>query len=132
MLNEFHLNQKDWQELPNTRQHTQSYLKNVVNTSMTAQGVIESSMTRGIPYTFIKIGKWLERAENGTAFERHLEKNRKESTVDTATYYYWLTALQFLNGYDAYIKEHPPTMDSKSVLRFMIQEETFPVRSVTA
>ncbi|MGP4059256.1 alpha-E domain-containing protein [Halobacillus sp. H74] len=127
VLNEFHLSQKDWQELPNTRQHTQDYLKKVITTSMTLQGVIESSMTRGTPYTFIKVGKWLERAEKtARILNVTCEKNIKETNVGTNHYYYWLTALQFLNGYDAYIKEHPPTMESKHVLSFLIKEETFP------
>lgn len=127
VLNEFHLSQKDWQELPNTRQHTQEYLKKVTMTSMTAQGVIESTMSRGIPYTFIKVGKWLERAEKTARVLNVIcEKNRKASFHSTDNYYYWLTALQFLNGYDAYIKEYPPTMESKHVLSFLIKESSFP------
>ncbi|MYL49597.1 alpha-E domain-containing protein [Halobacillus litoralis] len=127
VLNAFHLDQKDWQELPNTRQHTQDYLDHVIKTSMTSQGVIESSMSRGTPYTFIKVGKWLERAEKtARILNVTCEKNRKEADVPTDHYYYWLTALQFLNGYDAYIKEHPPTMESKHVLSFLIKEGTFP------
>ncbi|WLR48836.1 alpha-E domain-containing protein [Halobacillus litoralis] len=127
VLNAFHLDQKEWQELPNTRQHTQDYLDRVIKTSMTSQGVIESSMSRGTPYTFIKVGKWLERAEKtARILNVTCEKNRKEADVPTDHYYYWLTALQFLNGYDAYIKEHPPTMESKHVLSFLIKEGTFP------
>ncbi|SFG13422.1 Uncharacterized conserved protein, Alpha-E superfamily [Halobacillus alkaliphilus] len=127
ILNEFHLAQKDWQELPNTRQHTQEYLKKVKTTSMTAQGIIESTMSRGIPYTFIKVGKWIERADKTARVLNVIcEKNRKESSYGTNNYYYWLTALQFLHGYDAYIKEHPPTMESRHVLDFMIKERSFP------
>lgn len=127
ILNEFHLDQKDWQELPSTNQHTQNYLKNVITTSMTSQGVIESTMSRGTPYTFIKVGKWLERAEKTARILNVIcEKNRREAAHGTNNYYYWLTALQFLNGYDAYIKEHPPTMESKHVLSFLIKEGSFP------
>ncbi|MBH0230493.1 alpha-E domain-containing protein [Halobacillus yeomjeoni] len=127
VLNHFHLSQKDWQELPNTRQHTQEYLKEVIKTSMTAQGVIESTMSRGIPYTFIKVGKWLERAEKtARVLNVVCEKNRREAPHKTSNYYYWLKALHFLNGYDGYIKEHPPSMESKHVLNFMIKESTFP------
>ncbi|WP_226581596.1 alpha-E domain-containing protein [Halobacillus litoralis] len=129
VLNEFHLDQKDWQELPNTREHTQAYLDKVIKTSMTSQGVIESSMSRGTPYTMIKIGKWLERAEKtARILNVTCEKYKKEASASTSTnqYYYWLTALQFLNGYDAYIKEHPPTMESEKVLSFLIKEGRFP------
>ncbi|ARI75971.1 alpha-E domain-containing protein [Halobacillus mangrovi] len=127
VLNEFHLAQKDWQEMANTRQHTQDYLKKVIRTSMSAQGVIESTMSRGIPYSFIKVGKWVERAEKTARVLNVIcEKNRKEAVHHTDNYYYWLTALQYLNGYDAYIKENPPTMESRNVLNFLIKEATFP------
>ncbi|MBA2175161.1 alpha-E domain-containing protein [Halobacillus locisalis] len=127
VLNEFHLDQKEWQERPDTRQHTEQYLKNVMRTSMTAQGVIESTMSRDLPYTFIKVGKWLERGEKiARVLNVFCEKNRKEANKSTDNYYYWLTALQYLNGYDAYIKDHPPTMETKNVLKFLIKESTFP------
>ncbi|RWZ58881.1 alpha-E domain-containing protein [Halobacillus fulvus] len=127
VLNEFHLDQKEWMEQLSTTPQTQQYLKKVITTSMTAQGVIESSMSRGIPYTFIKVGKWLERAEKTARVLNVIcEKNRKEAVHGTNNYYYWLTALQFLNGYDSYIKEHPPTMESKHVLSFLIKEGSFP------
>ncbi|MYL20337.1 alpha-E domain-containing protein [Halobacillus litoralis] len=127
VLNQFHLDQKEWQELPNTRDHTQQYLNRVIQTSMTSQGVIESSMSRGTPYSFIKIGKWLERAEKtARILNVTCEKNRKETGGGTHHYYHWMTALHFLNGYDAYIKEYPPTMEPKNVLSFLIKERNFP------
>ncbi|MCA0971123.1 alpha-E domain-containing protein [Halobacillus litoralis] len=127
VLNEFHLEQKDWQEQPATSQHIQHYLKKVMTTSMTAQGVVESSMSRDLPYTFLKVGKWLERGEKvSRVLNVFCEKNRKETESRTSSYYYWLTALQFTNGYDAYIKNHPPTMEPKHVLEFLIKEPAFP------
>lgn len=85
-------------------------------------------MSRGVPYTFIKVGKWLERAEKtARILNVTCEKQKREALQHTTdNYYYWLAALQFLNGYDAFIKEHPPTMDSAYVLDFLIREETFP------
>ncbi|MFQ3545220.1 alpha-E domain-containing protein [Halobacillus rhizosphaerae] len=126
-LNRFHLEQKGWEEQTFTIQHTQGYLKNLITASMTAQGIIESSMSRGNPYTFIKIGKWLERAEKTARILNVIcEKHRKSTPGGTHSYYYWLTGLQVLNGYDAYIKDNPPTMDAKPVLRFLIDEPAFP------
>ncbi|SIS46439.1 alpha-E domain-containing protein [Salimicrobium salexigens] len=128
ILNEFHLDHQDSGGNIGTLARTKDYLKTVTRTSMTAQGVIESSMTRGVPYTFIKVGKWLERAEKTARILNVVcEKQRREPLQHTTNnYYYWLAALRFLNGYDSFIKEHPPTMDSAYVLDFLVKEEKFP------
>ncbi|SIS45576.1 alpha-E domain-containing protein [Salimicrobium flavidum] len=128
VLNEFHLDYQDNSDHMDTLSRTKDYLKTITRTSMTAQGVIESTMSRGIPYTFIKVGKWLERAEKTARILNVIcEKQKREELQHTAdNYYYWLAALRFLNGYDSFIKEHPPTMDSAYVLDFLIREESFP------
>ncbi|UOQ45250.1 alpha-E domain-containing protein [Halobacillus salinarum] len=127
VLNKFHLEQKGWEEHSFTIQHTQGYIKHMINTSMTAQGIIESSMTRGNSYTFIKVAKWLERAEKTARILNVVcEKNKKQAVENSNSYYYWLTGLQLVNGYDAYIKEHPPTMHPAQVLSFLIDEPKFP------
>ncbi|SDJ12575.1 alpha-E domain-containing protein [Salimicrobium halophilum] len=128
VLNEFHLDQPGPGEDGDAMMGTKDYLKTLMRTSMTAQGVIESSMSRGVPYTFIKVGKWLERAEKTARILNVIcEKERSDKgDVPRNSYYYWLAALRFLNGYDAFIKENPPTMESGQVLDFLIKKETFP------
>ncbi|WP_347860951.1 alpha-E domain-containing protein [Salimicrobium sp. PL1-032A] len=127
VLNEFHLDQTGLREDGGALSGTKGYLKTLMRTSMTAQGVIESSMSRGTPYTFIKIGKWLERAEKTARVLNVIcEKELRDKGTSGNSYYYWLAALRFLNGYDAFIKENPPTMASGEVLDFLIKQEAFP------
>ncbi|MCP3027469.1 alpha-E domain-containing protein [Halobacillus sp. A5] len=128
LINRFYLDKNSQQDLPMTPQATQTHLKDTIYMSMTSQGIIESTMTRGIPYTFIKIGKWIERAEKTARILNVIcEKTiREKSCTDTENYYYWLTALQIVNGYDSYIKENPPTMNPKDVLTFLIENHNFP------
>ncbi|MFD1019978.1 alpha-E domain-containing protein [Thalassobacillus hwangdonensis] len=111
-----------------TIQEVQQFLNDTNHTSMAAQGVVESTMTRGVPYTFIKIGKWMERAEKTARILNVVcEKALKENDTNKEMHFYnWLTALRMVNGHDAYIKENPPTMHSKDVLAFIISEATFP------
>lgn len=104
------------------------FLKNVSITSLTSQGIVESSMSRGVDYQIIKIGKWLERAEKtarilNVVCEKTFEQQVKSQTED---YYYWLAALRMTNGYDAYLKGHPPKMDPRLVLSFLISDQSFP------
>ncbi|MFC7060845.1 alpha-E domain-containing protein [Halobacillus seohaensis] len=127
LINRFYLEKKALQEqLPS--QSTHEHLKDIIQMSMTSQGIIESTMIRGIPYSFIKIGKWIERAEKTARILNVIcEKTlREKNSTDTENYYYWLTALQIVNGHDSYIKEHPPTMNPKDVLTFLIENRNFP------
>ncbi|CEG21628.1 Protein-glutamine gamma-glutamyltransferase [Planococcus massiliensis] len=105
-----------------------SFLERVKTTALTSQGIIESSMSRGVEYQIIKIGKWLERAEKtarilNVVCDRTYEQQLDEQTED---YYYWLSALRMTNAYEAYLKSHPPKMDPRQVLSFLISNKAFP------
>lgn len=111
-----------------TAKEIRHFLKNVSITSLTSQGIVESSMSRGVDYQIIKIGKWLERAEKtarilNVVCEKTYEQQWKFQTED---YYYWLAALRMTNGYDAYLKANPPKMDPRLVLSFLISDKNFP------
>lgn len=128
ILNDAYLNivnhtERDW-----SMKRIYAFLQSVKTLSFTFQGAVESSMLREAPYSFIKIGKWLERAEKTARILNVVcEKTDQESSGDQAEhYYYWLGALQFVNGYDAYLKKHPPVMDPDRVLHFLISYHPFP------
>ena len=103
-------------------------LDQVKTTSLLSQGIVEAAMSRGVAYQIIKIGKWLERAEKmarilNVVCERTRERELEAQAED---YFYWLSALRMTNGYEAYLKTHPPKMDPKMVLSFLISDKTFP------
>ncbi|WP_028784202.1 alpha-E domain-containing protein [Thalassobacillus devorans] len=126
-LNRFYLDLPAVRRSDFTIHEIQNFLHTITMTSMTSQGVIESTMTRGVSYSFIKIGKWLERAEKTARILNVIcEKARKEKQDSINHHYYWLAALRLVNGYDAYIKEYPPKMNAMHVLHFIIEEEKFP------
>ncbi|WP_033542173.1 alpha-E domain-containing protein [Planococcus sp. CAU13] len=106
----------------------QEFLNKVKNTALTSQGIVESSMSRGVEYQIIKIGKWLERAEKtarilNVVCERTIARTEAQQSED---YYYWLAALRMANGYDAYLKANPPKMDPSLVLSFLVSNPDFP------
>ncbi|WP_416147866.1 alpha-E domain-containing protein [Salipaludibacillus sp. HK11] len=105
-----------------------AFLQSIKTLSFTVQGAIESSMLREEAYTFLKIGKWLERAEKTARILNvvcEITKGEDEA-IQEDHYYYWLSALQFVNGHDAYLKKYPPTMESRKVLHFLISYHQFP------
>ncbi|WDH98586.1 alpha-E domain-containing protein [Paenibacillus urinalis] len=96
--------------------------------SLTARGIIESSMSRGPAYHMINVGKWLEQAEK-TA--RILDVVSSYIYADPACRgqgesYYWRLALQFANGYEAFLKRHPPAMEPGPILSFLVADEAYP------
>ena len=126
--NDVYLFAKDVERVPFTIQHVRTYLRRIRQASLTAQGIIEASMSRGIAYQMIKIGKWLERAEKTARILNVVCEQTKEAQLcyKGEDYYAWLSALRMLNGYEAYLKVNRPKMDPKTILTFLITDETFP------
>ncbi|MCL6456372.1 MAG: alpha-E domain-containing protein [Gorillibacterium sp.] len=96
-------------------------------TALTAQGAIEASMSRGVAYRFIKIGKWLERAEK-TARILHVASSHalRSTTEQQGEALNWQAALKFVNGYEAYLQHYSPDMHHHAVVQFLFAEESFP------
>lgn len=128
VLNEHYLSIQNQDYFFWTTKQVQTFLQEIKILSFTIQGIIESCMLREEAYSFLKIGKWLERGEKtarvlNVTCEKTMEA---EEETNTDHYYYWLSALQFLNGYSSYLKRFPPTMDPKHVLPFLISYDRFP------
>ncbi|SDO51146.1 alpha-E domain-containing protein [Alkalicoccus daliensis] len=128
VLNEHYISFQSEQFSNWSTKQVHTFLQEVKLLSLALQGIIESSMLREEAYYFIKVGKWLERAEKtarilNVTCEKTLEA---EEETHTDHYYYWLSALQFANGYSAYLKRYPPTMQPRHVLSFLISHEQFP------
>ncbi|PRO66655.1 alpha-E domain-containing protein [Alkalicoccus urumqiensis] len=128
LLNEQYLTLRDEEFYAWSIRDIQAFLQQTKRLSFMIQGVIESSMLREEPYHFIKVGKWIERAEKTARVLNVVCEKTTQLKEETQTdhYYYWLSALQFLNGYDAYLKRFPPTMEPKHVLPFLVSYEQFP------
>lgn len=108
--------------------HLRTFLRKVKLTCLTAQGIIESGMSRSVAYRMMKIGKWLERAEKTARILNVVCEQTRETQLfyKGDDYYAWLSALRMLNGYEAYLKVNRPKMDPKTILTFLITDESFP------
>ncbi|MET0787138.1 MAG: alpha-E domain-containing protein, partial [Paenisporosarcina sp.] len=109
-------------------QKMRSFFRKVKLASLTAQGIVESSMSRGVAYRMIKIGKWLERAEKTARILNVVCEHTRETQLayKGEDYYAWLSALRMINGYEAYLKVNQPKMDPKTILTFLITDGSFP------
>lgn len=107
-------------------QDIDSFLQRIKTTSMTATGIIGSAMSRDLPYHFIKIGKWLERAEKTAMVMKVIFEQSKPIDEKGINEYDWRSALQLVNGYEDYSKKFMPLMDPKVILQFLVSDRTFP------
>ncbi|WP_179133930.1 alpha-E domain-containing protein [Halobacillus massiliensis] len=126
LLNRFYIEKKDQLEQPLNSSNIHSELYDIVDMSTNFQGIIESAMLRGKPYSFVKIGKWIERADTTARTLKVIcEKTLKENTGLQVSDHL-LHALQVVNGYDSFIMEHQLTLEPNEVFTFLIEEERFP------
>lgn len=125
--NEFYLYLQNAQKAKNcSLKEIHDFLNNIKKSSFTATGVIDSSMTRDLPYHFMKIGKWLERAEKTALILNVFFQKSKYANQSAMDDFFWRSALQFVNGSETYFKHFPPVINPRSVLQFLVSDLSFP------
>ncbi|WP_238378789.1 alpha-E domain-containing protein [Halalkalibacillus sediminis] len=127
-LNDCYWNSKDVDSTDWTLKDVDNLLKQLIQSSFTTQGIIESSLLRGDSYTFLQIGKCLERAEKTSRILTMMCEKLKEDAIDQdeTFYYHSLRTLHFVNGHQAFLKKYPPSIKGEDVLTFLISDHTFP------
>ncbi|GAK14317.1 alpha-E domain-containing protein [Geomicrobium sp. JCM 19039] len=124
VINVFYLDVKFAKFEDFTDYQMQNLLRRVKMTSLSVQGVIESTTMRGMPYQMMKVGKWMERAEYT---QRTLQAISERLEGDPSSIrYYMRQALQLVNGTEAFMTQKNPTMDPKPILSFIIGHPDFP------
>ncbi|WP_285397516.1 alpha-E domain-containing protein [Lysinibacillus sp. fls2-241-R2A-57] len=104
-----------------------SFLQNVRKTSLTVTGLIEGSMDRDLPFYFIQVGKWLERAEKTIRMALIVLEQHKEVAISLieadGTF-----LLDLSEATEAYSRKHRQT-NLLCVIQYLLQDKHFP-RSV--
>lgn len=103
-------------------------LTGIVSSSFLWDGVTDASMIRGEGWLFLKLGKFVERADGlcrlisvrAEAPERRVESQQASDNVT------WLSLLKSLDALDAYRKAHPKRVDRRTVVDFLLLESDFP------
>jgi uncharacterized alpha-E superfamily protein len=81
-------------------------------------GAIHVAMSREDEFRFLTIGQLLERAE---MTGRLIQVNRRAEDPST-----WMSVLRSISGFHAFIRKRGPLAPASAVVRFLLQEETFP------
>ncbi|MGM9929646.1 MAG: alpha-E domain-containing protein [Bacillus sp. (in: firmicutes)] len=124
--NEFYLSlNKEKKQEGFSFQEIYYFLQRIQMTIMTAAGMIDSSMPRNKPYHFMKIGKWLERAEKTARILQVLSNRTKNNNQTDFCEYQSQFALQLVHGYEDYSKKYRHK-DPQLIIQFLISDRTFP------
>ncbi|MDQ0207767.1 alpha-E domain-containing protein [Alkalicoccobacillus murimartini] len=124
IMNEFYLYLTKWKDAHWSKYHIQGTLQRVKMTSLSVQGVIETTASRGVDYRLLKIGVWVERADHMLRILRSICTKLQEQPQHTT--YYLNLALQLSKGSDAYLKGQLPYMRPEQVFSFLMLNPDFP------
>ncbi|MGE7951084.1 alpha-E domain-containing protein [Lysinibacillus xylanilyticus] len=104
-----------------------SFLQNVRKTSLTVTGLIEGSMDRDLPFYYMHVGKWLERAEKTIRMALIILEQHKEVAISLSeadgTF-----LLDLSEATESYLRKHRQT-NLLCVIQYLLQDKHFP-RSV--
>jgi uncharacterized alpha-E superfamily protein len=109
-----------------------AYLERIIEGSQLITGLLGSTLMRDEGYQFIRIGRHLERADMTT---RIIDVRTSNLLPDEATdlqpfeTIQWMSVLKSMTGYHAYRRKMQTHVQRSEVLRFLLQDTTFP-RSV--
>lgn len=103
------------------------FLHNVRKTSLTVTGLIEGSMERDLPFYFMQVGKWLERAEKMIRMILIMLEQQKLMASDLqeadGTF-----LLDLSKATEPYLRKHHQT-HLQNVIQYLLHDDHFP-RSV--
>jgi uncharacterized alpha-E superfamily protein len=133
-----HLNQAYWSvEEARGDKHDEARLDRVLSDVQAASflwdGVTDATMHRGEGWSFLKLGKFVERTDRLTRTVSVRLGSRHWDPADGASTsrenFMWLSLLKSLGALEAYRKMYPTYLDAQSVLGFLVFDREFP-RSV--
>jgi uncharacterized alpha-E superfamily protein len=102
-------------------------LTSIVSSSFLWDGVTDATMIRGEGWLFLKLGKFVERADGiARMVATRVGGGERASAAASGHNVEWLTLLKSLDAHDAYRKANPKRVERRAVLEFLLFEADFP------
>jgi uncharacterized alpha-E superfamily protein len=116
-----------------TRRNRFAFLADVICECQTITGILAGTMNHDAGYTFLRIGRNLERADMTSRIidirSANLLPGVGEAKVDAKATYdnlQWMSVLKSMSGYHMYRRQMQIRVRRQDVLRFLIQSDIFP------
>lgn len=128
-INTAYLQAKDKSQQALTKRGRYPFLQEVITECQTISGILSGTMNHDAGYTFLKLGRGLERADMTSRIIDTRSANLvPDATSNKATFdnLQWMSVLKSLTGYQMYRREMQVAIKREDVLRFLIQSKAFP------
>jgi uncharacterized alpha-E superfamily protein len=128
-VNDLHLKTKRDASSVLTHRHRYDFLRSVILGAQTITGMLAGTMTHDEGYSFLRMGRNLERADMTTRIiDVRSATLLPEMTEDLTPFenLQWMSVLKSLTAYQMYRREMRLRISRPDVLRFLLQEERFP------
>lgn len=128
-VNELHLYIKNSGDLGLTRTGRHEFLSEIINRCNQLTGLLAGSMSDDIGYNFIKMGRYLERADMTTRITDVGCLNLLDDTrIEIQNYenILWMNVLRSLTGYQMYRQNVQDRVRGEDVVNFLLKNRRFP------
>ncbi|MDB6063380.1 MAG: alpha-E protein [Verrucomicrobiaceae bacterium] len=106
-----------------------TFLDEVIRQCQMLTGMLAGTMNHDAGYIFLRIGRYLERADMTSRIVDIRSSNLLPSTTATVATYenlQWMSVLRSLSGYQMYRRAMQLRVQRTEVLRFLFQSDVFP------
>ncbi len=137
-INELYLNVKDTINSGIARKNRRELFQVMIEDCQRLGGLLSGSMAHNTAYSFIQLGRRLERADMTTRIvdvgsisllPAFAEFRREGAFLETFENVVWMNILRSLSAYQAYRQSVHNRVNGEDVVRYLLQNEEFP-RSV--
>lgn len=128
-LNTLYLDTRKQVEGGITSRRRDTFLKRVIRSCQTINGLIEGTLSFTQVHTFLMLGRNLERADMTTRIIDVRSANLLPRTPDDLTPFenlQWMSVLKSLTGYQMYRQQVRLRVRGPDVLSFLLQDQAFP------
>ncbi|MBK8971852.1 MAG: alpha-E domain-containing protein [Hahellaceae bacterium] len=128
-INTTYLYAKEQTSLALSKRGRYHFLQEIITQCQTITGILAGTMNHDAGYTFLKVGRSLERADMTSRIIDTRSANLiPDATTTKATYdnLQWMSVLKSLTGYQMYRREMQVRIQRQEVLRFLIYSHVFP------
>ncbi|MDY6829019.1 MAG: alpha-E domain-containing protein [Pseudomonadota bacterium] len=128
-INSLYYFTRDEQQAALSKRGRFQYLAEVINRAQTLTGTLAGTMNHDAGYTFVKMGRNLERADVTSRFidvrsaaliEEELQQANSFDAIQ------WMSVLKSLSGYQMYRQSMQARIRRSAVQRFLLQSTEFP------
>ncbi|MCF6410958.1 alpha-E domain-containing protein [Pseudalkalibacillus salsuginis] len=127
MMNSFYWEVKQYKYENWTVDSIDDFYQMIIRQSALFQGMVEATLSFDEAYLFIKMAKFIERAEKTSRILNiYYYRSEDPEHNDPSLYRHWFAVLQSVSGHEAYLKKHHPFITGERVIEFLLFDEAFP------